>query len=98
MDLKEKNADYHHFFNLFRVLFFSYIMLDKEYSREQLNRSIKTADRIRGYIQDAVMYLDQEEKKQIFSMLADKMNIRTEAKALLDKILSSKKSQWPGKN
>ena len=69
-------------------------MTQKEYSREQLNRSIKTADRIRGYIQDAVMYLDQEEKKQIFSMLADKMNIRTEAKALLDKILSSKKSQW----
>ena len=98
MDLKEKNADYYHFFNLFRILFFSYIMLDKEYSREQLNRSIKTADRIRGYIQDAVMYLDQEEKKQIFSMLADKMNIKTEAKALLDKILSSKKSQWPGKN
>lgn len=98
MDLKEKNADYHHFFNLFRVLFFSYIMLDKEYSREQLNRSIKIADRIRGYIQDAVMYLDQEEKKQIFSMLADKMNIRTEAKAMLDKILSSKKSQWPQKN
>ena len=94
MDLKEKNADYHHFFNLFRILFFSYIMLDKEYSREQLNRSIKTADRIRDYIQDAVMYLDQEEKKQIFSMLADKMNIRTEAKAMLEKILSSKKSQW----
>ena len=70
-------------------------MLDKEYSREQLNRSIKIADRIRGYIQDAVMYLDQEEKKQIFSMLAEKMNIKTEAKALLDKILSSKKSQWP---
>ena len=69
-------------------------MTQKEYSREQLNRSIKTADRIRGYIQDAVMYLDQEEKKQIFSMLADKMNIKTEAKALLDKILSSKKSQW----
>ena len=78
-------------------LFFSYIMLDKEYSREQLNRSIKTADRIRGYIQDTVMYLSQEEKKQIFSMLADKMNIKTEAKALLDKILSSKKSQWPEK-
>ena len=94
MDLKEKNADYHHFFNLFRLLFFSYIMLDKEYSREQLNRSIKIADRIRGYIQDAVMYLDQGEKKQIFSMLADKMNIRTEAKAMLEKILSSKKSQW----
>ena len=74
-------------------LFFSYIMLDKEYSREQLNRSIKTADRIRAYIQDAVMYLDQEEKKQIFSMLAEYMNIRTEAKAMLDKILSSKKSQ-----
>ena len=72
-------------------------MLDKEYSREQLNRSIKTADRIRGYIQDAVMYLDQEEKKQIFSMLAEKMNIKTEAKALLDKILSSKKSQWQEK-
>lgn len=98
MDLKEKNADYHHFFNLFRLLFFSYIMLDKEYSREQLNRSIKTADRIRGYIQEAVMYLDQEEKKQIFSMLADKMNIRTEAKAMLERILSSKKSQWPQKN
>lgn len=95
MDLKEKNADYHHFFNLFRLLFFSYIMLYKEYSREQLNRSIKTADRIRGYIQDAVMYLDQEEKKQIFSMLAEYMNIRTEAKAMLEKILSSKKSQWP---
>ena len=79
-------------------LFFSYIILYKEYSREQLNRSIKTADRIRGYIQDAVMYLDQEEKKQIFSMLADKMNIRTEAKAMLEKILSSKKSQWPQKN
>lgn len=72
-------------------------MLYKEYSREQLNRSIKTADRIRGYIQDAVMYLDQEEKKQIFSMLAEKMNIKTEAKALLDKILSSKKSQWQEK-
>lgn len=97
MDLKEKNADYHHFFNLFRVLFFPYIMLDKEYSREQLNRSIKTADRIRGYIQDTVMYLSQEEKRQIFSMLAEKMNIKTEAKALLDKILSSKKSQWPEK-
>lgn len=72
-------------------------MLDKEYSREQLNRSIKTADRIRGYIQDAVMYLDQEEKKQIFSILAEYMNIRTEAKAMLDKILSSKKSQWQEK-
>lgn len=70
-------------------------MLDKEYSREQLNRSIKIADRIRGYIQDTVMYLSQEEKEQIFFMLADKMNIKTEAKALLDKILSSKKSQWP---
>ena len=70
-------------------------MTQKEYSREQLNRSIKTADRIRSYIQDTVMYLSQEEKKQIFSMLADKMNIKTEAKALLDKILSSKKSQWP---
>ena len=67
---------------------------DKEYSREQLNRSIKTADRIRGYIQDTVMYLSQEEKEQIFSMLADKMNIKTEAKAMLEKILSSKKSQW----
>ena len=98
MDLQEKNADYHHFFNLFRLLFFSYIMLDKKFSREQLNRSIKAADRIRGYIQDAVMYLDQEEKEQIFSMLADRMKIRTEAKALLDKILSSKKSEWPGKN
>ena len=43
------------------------------------------------------MYLSQEEKKQIFSMLADKMNIKTEAKALLDKILSSKKSQRPEK-
>ena len=68
-------------------------MLDQKYSREQLNRSIKTADRIRGYIQDSVMYLDQEEKKQIFSMLAENMNIRTEAKAMLEKILSSKKSQ-----
>ena len=69
-------------------------MLDKEYSREQLNRSIKIADRIRGYIQDTVMYLNQEEKKQIFSMLAEKMNIKTEAKAMLEKILSSKNSQW----
>ena len=80
------------------ITFTSYNMLDQKYSREQLNRSIKTADRIRGYIQDAVMYLDQEEKKQIFSMLADKMNIRTEAKAMLEKILSSKKSQWQEKN
>ena len=72
-------------------------MLDQNNSREQLNRSIKTADRIRGYIQDTVMYLSQEEKRQIFSMLAEKMNIKTEAKALLDKILSSKKSQWPEK-
>lgn len=77
------------------IIFTSYNMLDQNNSREQLNRSIRTADRIRGYIQDAVMYLDQEEKKQIFSMLAEKMNIKTEAKALLDKILSSKKSQWP---
>ena len=73
-------------------------MLDKKYSREQLNKSIKIADRIRGYIQDTVMYLNQEEKKQIFSMLAEKMNIKTEAKAMLEKILSSKKSQWPEKN
>lgn len=72
-------------------------MTQKEYSREQLNRSIKTADRIRGYIQDTVMYLSQEEKEQIFSMLADKMNIKTEAKAMLEKILSSKKSQWQEK-
>ena len=72
-------------------------MLDQNNSREQLNRSIKTADRIRGYIQDTVMYLSQEEKRQIFSMLAEKMNIKTEAKALLDKILSSKKSQRPEK-
>ena len=77
------------------VLFIFNEMTQKEYSREQLNRSIKTADRIRGYIQDTVMYLSQEEKEQIFSMLADKMNIRTEAKAMLEKILSSKKSQWP---
>ena len=75
------------------VLFIFNEMTQKEYSREQLNRSIKTADRIRGYIQDTVMYLSQEEKEQIFSMLADKMNIRTEAKAMLEKILSSKKSQ-----
>ena len=72
-------------------------MTQKEYSREQLNRSIKTADRIRGYIQDAVMYLSQEEKEQIFSILAENMNIRTEAKAMLEKILSSKKSQWQEK-
>ena len=76
------------------IIFTSYNMLDQNNSREQLNRSIRTADRIRGYIQDTVMYLSQEEKRQIFSMLAEKMNIKTEAKALLDKILSSKKSQW----
>lgn len=75
------------------IIFTSYNMLDQNNSREQLNRSIRTADRIRGYIQDTVMYLSQEEKRQIFSMLAEKMNIKTEAKALLDKILSSKKSQ-----
>ena len=62
MDLIEKNADYNHFFNSFRLFIsFLHIMLDKEYSR-------------------------------------DKMNIRTEAKAMLEKILSSKKSQWPQKN
>lgn len=68
-------------------------MLDQKYSREQFNRSSKIADRIRSYIQDSVMFLRQEEREQIFSMLADRMNIRTEAKALLDRVLSSKKSQ-----
>lgn len=68
-------------------------MLDRQLSREQFNRSSRIADRIRGYIQDSVMLLDQEEREQIFSMLAGKMNIRTEAKALLDKILFSKKLQ-----
>lgn len=54
-------------------------------------------EKIRTYIQESLFYLSQEDKDKVFSMLADRMNIRTEAKAMLDKILSSKKSQWPEK-
>ena len=95
MDLKEKNADYHHFFNLFRVLFFPYIMLDKKFSRDRWSRLYGMTEKIRTYIQESLFYLSQEDKDKVFSMLADRMNIRTEAKAMLEKILSSKKSQWP---
>ena len=52
-------------------------------------------EKIRTYIQESLFYLSQEDKDKVFSMLADRMNIRTEAKAMLEKILSSKKSQWP---
>ena len=97
MDLQEKNADYHHFFNLFRILF-SYIMLDKKFSRDRWSRLYGISEKIRTYIQESLFYLSQEDKDKVFSMLADRMNIRTEAKALIDKILSSKKSQWPEKN
>ena len=97
MDLKEKNADYHHFFNLFRILFFLH-MLDKKFSRDRWSRLYGMTEKIRTYIQKSLFYLSQEDKDKVFSMLADRMKIRTEAKALLDKILSSKKSEWPGKN
>ena len=50
-------------------------------------------ERIRTYIQESLFYLSQEDKDKVFSMLADRMKIRTEAKALLDKILSAKKSE-----
>lgn len=68
-------------------------MLDRQLSREQFNRSSRIADRIRGYIQDAVMFLDREEREQVFWMLASKMGIKTEAHAVLDRILSSKKEK-----
>lgn len=68
-------------------------MLDKKISREQFNRSSKIADRIRSYIQGAVMFLDREERDQVFSMLASKMGIKTEAQALLNRILLSKKEK-----
>lgn len=97
MDLEEKNADYHHFFNLFRILFF-YIMLDKKFSRDRWSRLYGMTEKIRTYIQESLFYLSQEDKDKVFSMLADRMKVRTEAKALLDKILSAKKSQWPKKN
>ena len=53
---------------------------------------------IRRYIQGSVIFLGQEEREQIFTILAGKMGIRTEAQAVLERILSSKKSQWPQKN
>lgn len=98
MGFLEKNADYHHFFNLFRVLFFPYIMLDKKFSRDRWSRLYGMTERIRTYIQESLFYLSQEDKNEIFSMLADRMKIRTEAQVMLDKILFSKKSQWPQKN
>lgn len=73
-------------------------MLDKNFSRDRWSRLYGITEKIRTYIQESLFYLSQEDKNEIFSMLADRMKIRTEAKALLDKILSSKKSQWPEKN
>lgn len=68
-------------------------MLDQKYSREQFNRSSKIADRIRRYIQGSVIFLEQEEREQIFTILASKMGIKTEAQAILDRILSAKKEK-----
>lgn len=73
-------------------------MLDKNFSRDRWSRLYGMTEKIRTYIQGSLFYLSQEDKDKVFSMLADRMNIRTEAKALIDKILSSKKSQWPQKN
>ena len=73
-------------------------MLDKKFSRDHWSRLYGMTEKKRTYIQESLLYLSQEDKDKVFSMLADKMNIRTEAKAMLEKILSSKKSQWPGKN
>lgn len=39
------------------------------------------------------MFLDREEREQVFSMLAGKMGIKTEAQAVLDRILSAKKEK-----
>ena len=68
-------------------------MLDKKFSRDRWSRLYGISEKIRTYIQESLFYLSQEDKDKVFSMLADRMNIRTEAKALIDKILSSKKSQ-----
>ena len=68
-------------------------MLDKNFSRDRWSRLYGMTEKIRTYIQGSLFYLSQEDKDKVFSMLADRMNIRTEAKALIDKILSSKKSQ-----
>mgnify|MGYP000135876343 FL=1 len=70
-------------------------MLDKKFSRDRWSRLYGMTEKIRTYIQESLFYLSQEDKDKVFSMLADRMNIRTEAKAMLEKILSSKKSQWP---
>ena len=72
-------------------------MLDKKFSRDHWSRLYGMTEKIRTYIQESLLYLSQEDKDKVFSMLEDRMNIRTEAKAMLDKILSSKKSQWPEK-
>ena len=68
-------------------------MLDKKFSRDRWSRLYGMTEKIRTYIQKSLFYLSQEDKDKVFSMLADRMNIRTEAKAMLEKILSSKKSQ-----
>lgn len=68
-------------------------MLDKKFSRDRWSLLYGMTEKIRTYIQKSLFYLSQEDKDKVFSMLADRMNIRTEAKAMLDKILSSKKSQ-----
>ena len=68
-------------------------MLDKKFSRDRWSRLYGMTEKIRTYIQESLLYLSQEDKDKVFSMLADRMNIRTEAKAMLEKILSSKKSQ-----
>jgi len=68
-------------------------MLDKKFSRDHWSRLYGMTKKKRTYIQESLLYLSQEDKDKVFSMLADKMNIRTEAKAMLEKILSSKKSQ-----
>ena len=68
-------------------------MLDKKFSRDRWSRLYGMTEKIRTYIQESLFYLSQEDKEKVFSMLADRMNIRTEAKAMLEKILSSKKSQ-----
>ena len=73
-------------------------MLDKKFSRDHWSRLYGMTEKIRTYIQESLLYLSQEDKYKVFYMLEDKINIRNESKSMLEKILSSKKSQWPGKN
>ncbi len=72
-------------------------MLDKNFSRDRWSRLHGITEKIRTYIQESLFYLSQEDKDKVFSMLAGRMKIRTEAQVMLDKILSSKKSEWPEK-